>query len=91
MSLKKEFNEKGPFKTTQDGSVLTKEAYAKIQAIMQKHVWIKFHIAKRELVEKRFNLYQDRHLKEYDKTISTQVSKFIRESDSIEEKALIFL
>ena len=30
-------------------------------------------------------------MKEYDKMISTQVSKFMREADSIEEKALVFL
>jgi len=30
-------------------------------------------------------------MKEYDKMISTQVAKFVREIDSIEEKALVFL
>ena len=30
-------------------------------------------------------------MREYDKSISTQVSKFMREADSIEEKALVFL
>lgn len=76
---------------TEDGKTLTKEAYAKVYAIMNKHVWIKFHIVKKELVENRYGLYQDRQMKEYDKMISTQVAKFVREIDSIEEKALVFL
>ena len=57
MSLKKEFNKRGPYALTEDGKMLTKEAYAKVYAIMHKHVWIKFHIVKRELVENRYSLY----------------------------------
>ena len=60
MSLKKEFNKRGPYPLTEDGKMLTKEAYAKVYAIMNKHVWIKFHITKKSLVENRYGLYQDR-------------------------------
>jgi hypothetical protein len=60
MSLKKEFNQKGPFAKTKDGTMLNKEAYALIYAITQKHVWIKFHIVKRNLIELRYGHYQDR-------------------------------
>lgn len=71
MSLKKEFNKRGPYERTQNGQMLTKEAYAKVVAIMQKHVWIKFHIVRRDIVEQRYGLYQDRTFNEYDKMIST--------------------
>ena len=57
MSLKKEFNKRGPYAQTGDGKMLTKEAYAKVYAIMNKHVWIKFHIVKKDLVENRYGLY----------------------------------
>lgn len=57
MSLKKEFNSRGPYALLEDGTKLTKEAYAKVYAIMNKHVWIKFHIVKRDLVENRYGLY----------------------------------
>lgn len=60
MSLKREFNSRGPFALTEDRKMLTKEAYAKVHAIMSKHVWIKYHITKRDLVENRYGLYQDR-------------------------------
>ena len=42
---------------TEDGKMLTKEAYAKVYSIIHKHVWIKFHIVKRDLVENRYALY----------------------------------
>ena len=91
MSLKKEFDQKGPFPLTEDGKLLTKESYARAMAIINKHAWLKFHIVKRDLVENRYSLYQERSMKEYDKMISTQVTKFVREQDNMEEKALVFL
>ena len=91
MSLKREYMKKGPFERCDDGSMLTMPAYAKALAIMYKHVWIKFSINRKELIENRYALYQDRKMTEYDKMISTQVTKYVREVDTIEEKALVFL
>ena len=50
--------------------MFTVEAFARAYAIMTKHIWIKFHITQRELIENRYSLYQDRKMKDYDKCIS---------------------
>lgn len=91
MSLKREYIKKGPFERCENDSMLTMPAYAKALAIMYKHVWIKFSINRKELIENRYTLYQDRQMTQYDKMISTQVTKYVREVDQIEEKALVFL
>ena len=86
MSLKREYMKKGPFERCDNDSMLTMPAYAKVLAIMYKHVWIKFSINRKELIENRYALYQDRKMTEYDKMISTQVTKYVREVDMIEER-----
>jgi len=48
---------KGPFERSEDGSILTMPAFAKATAIMSKHVWIKFSINRKELMENRYSLY----------------------------------
>lgn len=63
MSLKREMDQKGPYPLTEDENMLTRQAYVKFQALMSKHVWIKFHITQREILENRYGLYQDRNLK----------------------------
>jgi len=51
--------------------LLSREAFVKFSALMQKHVWIKYHVTQREVLENRYGLYQDRRMKEYDKMISS--------------------
>ena len=58
-------------------------------ATINKHAWVKFHISHRDVVDNRYSLYQDRQMKEYDKIISSQVTKFVREQNNFEEKALV--
>lgn len=45
---------------TDDHKLLTKQSYAKVMAIVSKHVWVKFHINQKDLLENRYSLYQDR-------------------------------
>ena len=91
MSLKRELDRKGPFEQTQDESMLKRDSFVKLSAIFQKHVWLKFNTTYRELLDNRYSLYQERRFKDYDKTISTQVTKFVQSSDSIAEKGIVFL
>ena len=42
-------------------------------------------------MENRYGLYQDRDFKKYDKMISTQVTKYVYETEVIEERAIIYL
>lgn len=91
MSLKREYLKKGPFDYTESGEMLKTEAYAKAMAIMAKHVWIKFNINRKEILENRYSLYQDRAMKEHDKMISTQLAKYTREIAQIEDNALMYL
>lgn len=46
INLKRDLDfSKGPLKMTDDHKLLTKQSYAKVMAIINKHVWIKFHIS----------------------------------------------
>ena len=60
-------------------------------AILGKHIWIKYNIVRKEILENRYGLYQDRDFKRYDKMISTQVTKYVREVDMMTDKALMYL
>lgn len=91
MSLKREFMKKGPFERSENGDMMALDSYAKAMAIMAKHVWIKYSINRKDILENRYGLYQDRRFKEYDKMISTQVTKYVRETDMMMDKALIYL
>mmetsp|Transcript_4976 Transcript_4976/g.6628 ORF Transcript_4976/g.6628 Transcript_4976/m.6628 type:complete len:174 (+) Transcript_4976:217-738(+) len=71
MSLKREMDRKGPFELTSDQNMLKRDSFIKLSAILQKHVWIKFGVSNRELLDNRYSLYQDRRCKDYDKCIST--------------------
>jgi len=42
---------------TDDGNMLKRQTFIKFQAIMNKHVWIKYHITQREILENRYGLY----------------------------------
>ena len=70
MSLKKEYDQKRPFALSEERQIFTKEAFARAFAIMTKHVWLKFHITQRQLIETRYSLYQERKMKDYDRNIS---------------------
>ena len=91
MSLKREMDRKGPYMLTDDYEMLDRSSFVKVIAIMQKHTWIKFHFTYSEHLEGRYSLYQERRMKDYDKSISTQVTKFFKEADKIEERGLVFL
>ena len=91
MSLKKEYDLKRPFTVDEDKQLFTVESFARAYAIMTKHIWIKFHITQRELIENRYSLYQDRKMKDYDKCISQQVNKFSKETENIEDRAVVYL
>jgi len=71
MSLKREMDRKGPYLLTEDQNMLQRDSFVKACAIMQKHTWIKFGFTYGELLENRYSLYQDRRMKDYDKSIST--------------------
>ena len=70
---------------------MTSESYARYLAILNKHVWIKFHITQSAMIDQRHVLYQDRQMKDYDRQISSQVTKFIKEIDRMEDKAMTHL
>ena len=44
MSLKKEFIAKGPIVLTEDQNFMQLHSFAKVQALISKHVWMKFNI-----------------------------------------------
>lgn len=57
MSLKREYIKKGPFDLTDDGLMMKMESFAKAMAIMSKHIWIKYSINRKEIIENRYGLY----------------------------------
>ena len=74
-----------------DEEHFTKEGFARVLAILGKHIWIKYNIVRKEILENRYGLYQDRDFKRYDKMISTQVTKYVFESEVMEDRAIIYL
>ncbi len=70
MSLKKEIDQNGPFTLTPEGTMMTRDSFCKVSAIMRKHTMLKFYIASSETVENRFTSYEDRNWKEYEKCIA---------------------
>ena len=50
-SLRRDFDANGPYTLNKKGTALTSEAYARYLAILNKNVWIKFHITQRTMIE----------------------------------------
>ena len=57
--------------------MLDRDSFVKLSAILQKHSMLKFSASNREILDNRYSLYQERRLKDYDKSISTQVTKYV--------------